>query len=54
MAAEIPYDTLRQYVTTVREAAAQSLDRLLASFVADKRMKLPGGSEYKPCYRLVK
>jgi predicted Rossmann-fold nucleotide-binding protein len=28
------------------------LDELLASFVAQKRMKLPG-SAYRPCYRLV-
>ena len=28
------------------------LDELLAGFVAQKRMKLPG-SAYKPCYRLV-
>jgi predicted Rossmann-fold nucleotide-binding protein len=31
-----------------------ALDRLLTSFVADNRMKLPGDNEYKPCYRLVK
>jgi hypothetical protein len=29
----------------------QALDRLLASFVAQRRMKLPG-SEYRPCYRI--
>ncbi len=29
------------------------LDDLLASFVAQQRMKLPG-SEYKPCYRVIK
>jgi hypothetical protein len=28
------------------------LDRLLAAFVAQQRMKLPG-SRYQPCYRLV-
>jgi pyrimidine/purine-5'-nucleotide nucleosidase len=28
------------------------LDDLLAAFIAQKRMKLPG-SAYKPCYRLV-
>jgi hypothetical protein len=28
------------------------LDRLLAAFVAQQRMKLPG-SRYLPCYRLV-
>ena len=32
----------------------ESLDALLASFVANNRMKLPGGKEYKPCYRLVR
>jgi len=31
---------------------AQSMDRLLASFVAQQRMRLPG-YEYRPCYRLV-
>jgi hypothetical protein len=30
-----------------------TMDSLLASFVAQKRMKLPG-SEYTPCYRIVK
>jgi len=28
------------------------LDRLLAAFVQQQRMKLPG-SRYQPCYRLV-
>ena len=32
----------------------ESLDALLASFVADDRMKLPGGKAYTPCYRLVR
>ena len=31
----------------------QSLDELLGGFVRDHRMKLPGGSAYEPCYRLV-
>ena len=31
----------------------QSLDALLADFVRDNRMKLPGTSQYKPCYRVV-
>ena len=31
----------------------QSLDQLLAGFVRDHRMKLPGGTAYEPCYRLV-
>ncbi len=30
-----------------------ALDSLLASFVARQRMKLPG-TEYKPCYRIIK
>jgi hypothetical protein len=29
----------------------QALDELLASFVAQQRMKLPG-SRYVPCYRI--
>lgn len=32
----------------------ESLDALLASFVANDRMKLPGGKVYTPCYRLVR
>ncbi len=32
----------------------ESLDALLASFVANNRMKLPSSSDYQPCYRLVK
>ncbi len=32
---------------------AQSLDTLLTAFVGNNRMKLPGGSAYEPCYRLV-
>jgi len=32
----------------------ESLDNLLTAFVADHRMKLPGGTHYEPCYRLVK
>ena len=31
----------------------QSLDALLAAFVADNRMKIPGDSAYQPCYRVV-
>ena len=31
-----------------------SLDELLAAFVRDHRMKLPGGKAYEPCYRLVR
>ncbi len=29
-----------------------ALDRMLKSFVQQHRMKLPGGAEYKPCYRV--
>jgi predicted Rossmann-fold nucleotide-binding protein len=32
---------------------ANSLDALLSGFVGGNRMKLPGGSAYDPCYRLV-
>lgn len=32
----------------------ESLDELLGDFVRDHRMKLPGGSAYEPCYRLVR
>ncbi|MCO6524977.1 MAG: DUF3412 domain-containing protein, partial [Candidatus Schmidhempelia sp.] len=31
----------------------KQLDTLLYSFIAQNRMKLPGGSDYKPCYELV-
>jgi len=31
----------------------RSLDKLLESFVRNNRMKLPGKSAYKPCYRVV-
>ena len=31
----------------------QALDALLASFVAQQRMKLPGGAAYVPCYRVL-
>ncbi|TBU96227.1 nucleotide 5'-monophosphate nucleosidase PpnN [Phytopseudomonas dryadis] len=31
----------------------QPLDRLLQAFVEQHRMKLPGGSAYVPCYRVV-
>ena len=32
----------------------EPLDALLANFVRDHRMKLPGGKAYEPCYRLVR
>jgi hypothetical protein len=31
----------------------QPLDLLLKAFVAQHRMKLPGGAAYVPCYRVV-
>ena len=31
----------------------RALDDLLAAFVADNRMKIPGGSAYEPCYRVI-
>ncbi len=31
----------------------QPLDKLLQAFVAQHRMKLPGGAAYEPCYRVV-
>lgn len=31
----------------------KALDELLAAFVRDHRMKLPGGAAYEPCYRVV-
>jgi hypothetical protein len=34
-------------------AITNSLDALLSAFVSDRRMKLPSGEAYEPCYRLV-
>ena len=34
-------------------AVMQALDALLASFVEQQRMKLPGGTAYVPCYRVI-
>ncbi len=34
-------------------AIMQALDNLLASFVAQQRMKLPGTAAYVPCYRVI-
>ena len=31
----------------------ETLDGLLAKFVASDRMKLPGGAAYEPCYRIA-
>ncbi|WP_339486203.1 nucleotide 5'-monophosphate nucleosidase PpnN [Pseudomonas sp. EL_65y_Pfl2_R95] len=35
-------------------AVMQPLDELLQAFVDQHRMKLPGGADYVPCYRVVK
>ncbi|MEO7013360.1 MAG: nucleotide 5'-monophosphate nucleosidase PpnN [Dokdonella sp.] len=35
------------------DAIMQALDDLLASFVAQQRMKLPGTAAYVPCYRVI-
>ncbi len=34
-------------------AIMKPLDELLQAFVAQHRMKLPGGAAYVPCYRVV-
>jgi hypothetical protein len=34
-------------------AIMQPLDKLLQAFVAQHRMKLPGGAAYVPCYRVI-
>jgi hypothetical protein len=34
-------------------AVMQPLDQLLKAFVAQHRMKLPGGAAYVPCYQVV-
>ena len=34
-------------------AIMRALDAMLQSFVAQHRMKLPGGSAYRPCYRVA-
>ncbi len=45
-------EKLGPYELTGDAAVMKLLDELLAAFVAQKRMKLPG-SAYRPCYRLV-
>jgi len=35
------------------KAIMLELDQLLSGFIRENRMKLPGGSKYKPCYRVV-
>ncbi|MBM7062333.1 LOG family protein [Pseudomonas sp. UL073] len=41
------------YEITGDPAILQPLDRLLHAFVEQHRMKLPGGSAYVPCYRVL-
>ncbi len=36
------------------DAIMRALDELLASFVVQQRMKLPGGAAYVPCYQVVR
>ncbi len=31
----------------------RALDKLLQAFVEQHRMKLPGGTAYEPCYRVL-
>ncbi|WP_245869401.1 pyrimidine/purine nucleotide monophosphate nucleosidase domain-containing protein, partial [Vibrio fujianensis] len=31
----------------------KKMDKLLADFVQQHRMKLPGGTAYEPCYRIT-
>ena len=45
-------EKLGPYELTGDASLMKLLDELLAAFVAQKRMKLPG-SAYRPCYRLV-
>jgi predicted Rossmann-fold nucleotide-binding protein len=35
------------------EGVLRPLDELLAAFVSQGRMKLPGGTPYQPCYKLI-
>lgn len=35
------------------QAIMRALDELLKGFIRDNRMKIPGGSKYQPCYRVV-
>lgn len=42
------------YLIHGEPALMQELDTLLQSFVDQHRMKLPGGTAYEPCYRVVK
>ena len=37
----------------VSDKIMQALDDLLASFVSQQRMKLPGTAAYVPCYRVI-
>ncbi|MCH8491722.1 MAG: nucleotide 5'-monophosphate nucleosidase PpnN [Idiomarina sp.] len=42
------------YQITGEAEFMHELDELLQSFVEQDRMKLPGGTKYQPCYRVVK
>ena len=42
-----------EFVLRGEQRLAAQLDRLLASFVEQHRMKLPGDEDYKPCYKVV-
>lgn len=42
------------YIINGETAMMEELDTLLQSFVEQHRMKLPGGTAYEPCYRVVK
>jgi hypothetical protein len=41
------------YELTGDSSIMKLMDELLSSFVAQGRMKLPGGEAYRPCYRLA-
>ena len=38
---------------TVVSDLMKKLDKLLQDFVDQHRMKLPGGTDYEPCYRIA-
>ena len=46
-------EQLGSYEIQGEVAVMQPLDSLLQAFVAQHRMKLPGGAAYVPCYRVV-
>ena len=51
-AARLELDLLEFGCGNWSSAPHLALDRMLASFVVQQRMKLPGGSAYVPCYRV--